>query len=116
MRRSILLAISLLLQYLCVNYSLAQKLFFESTLYNDSIVIDDWVNNKYGLHVQKYEPQRLKAKNSAVDNTTGWQHLLHYSKPHLLTQLLHPFCVLLFDKILMEYSCRSIRMTNAANL
>lgn len=75
MRRSILLAISLLLQYLCVNYSLAQKLFFESTLYNDSIVIDDWVNNKYGLHVQKYEPQRLQAKNSAVDNTIGWQHL-----------------------------------------
>lgn len=75
MRKFVLLAAVFLLQSICAKYSSAQKLFYESTLYNDSIVIDDWVSNKYGVHIQKYEPQRLQAKNSAVDNTTGWQHL-----------------------------------------
>ena len=75
MRKFVLLAVFFLLQSICAKYSSAQKLFYESTLYNDSIVVDDWVSNKYGVHIQKYELQRLQAKNSAVDNTTGWQHV-----------------------------------------
>lgn len=75
MRKFVLLAAFFLLQSICAKYSSAQELFFESTLYSDSIVVDDWVSNKYGVHVQKYEPQRLQVKNSTTNNTTSWQHL-----------------------------------------
>ena len=75
MRKLILLAITFLLSCIYANHSAAQKLFHESTLYSDSIFLDSWINSKYGIHIQKYEPQRLQAKNSSVDHTTGWQHL-----------------------------------------
>ena len=53
---------------MCAN---AQNSFYEPILIMDEFLIDDWIENNYGVSVRKDEPLKIREKNSVKESANN---------------------------------------------